>query len=81
MADTTSFTFAGGESKAVPGSYIEFAERLVLPEFRHLDAAEVRNQRNNQNMDMESAGFPSALTFSTLLLCRFMNGTDGMVLK
>ena len=36
VADSVDFCFAGGEQRAVPGSYIEFAERLVLPEFQHL---------------------------------------------
>jgi hypothetical protein len=34
VADRVSQCFAGGETRLVPGAYIEFAERLVLPEFR-----------------------------------------------
>lgn len=33
MADRVSYCFAGGETQLVPGAYIEFAERLVLPQF------------------------------------------------
>ena len=36
QADRVSFCFAGGETRLVPGSYIEFAERLPLPQFAHL---------------------------------------------
>lgn len=36
VADRVSFTFAGGETELVPGAYIEFAERLVLPQFAGL---------------------------------------------
>lgn len=36
QADRVSFSFAGGETRLVPGAYIEFAERRVLPQFAHL---------------------------------------------
>ena len=36
VADRVSFAFADGETQLVPGAYIEFAERRVLPEFAHL---------------------------------------------
>ncbi len=39
QADRVSFSFAGGETRLVPGAYIEFAERLVLPQFEHLKAS------------------------------------------
>ncbi len=41
VADTITFTFAGGEVKRVPASYIEFAERLVLPIYSDLHSNEV----------------------------------------
>ena len=31
-----TYSFADGQDRPVPGAYIEFAERLVLPEHRHL---------------------------------------------
>lgn len=36
IADRVSYTFAGGDAELVPGSYIEFAERKVLPQFAGL---------------------------------------------
>ena len=39
QADRVSFCFAGGETRLVPGAYIEFAERRVLPQFAHLKAS------------------------------------------
>ena len=36
MSDAVSFTFANGEAGPVPGAYLEFAQRLPLPEFAHL---------------------------------------------
>lgn len=41
MADRVSFSFAGGETQMVPGSYIEFAERLVLPQYKDLMVSRV----------------------------------------
>ena len=36
VADRISYCFAGSETELVPGSYVEFAERLVLPQFAGL---------------------------------------------
>ena len=36
VADRVNVCFACGESALVPGAYIEFAERLPLPQFAHL---------------------------------------------
>lgn len=41
VADTVTFTFAGGEVEQVPASYIEFAERLVLPVHADLHSDQV----------------------------------------
>lgn len=43
VADTVTFTFAGGEVEQVPASYIEFAERLVLPIHGDLHSNQVGN--------------------------------------
>jgi hypothetical protein len=34
VADTAEFVFADGEVEKIPASYIEFAERLPLPEWQ-----------------------------------------------
>uniref|UniRef100_A0A0E0IMV0 2-oxoadipate dioxygenase/decarboxylase n=1 Tax=Oryza nivara TaxID=4536 RepID=A0A0E0IMV0_ORYNI len=36
VADSALFTFADGITESIPRSYIEFAERLVLPQFKDL---------------------------------------------
>lgn len=41
VADSTDFQFSDGIAKPVPCSYIEFAERLVLPQYRNLPDSEV----------------------------------------
>ena len=37
VADPVRITFADGSTGKVSGSYLEFAQRLVLPEFHHLE--------------------------------------------
>lgn len=41
VADSTFFEFSDGITEAVPCSYIEFAERLVLPQYKDLPAEKV----------------------------------------
>lgn len=41
MADAMMFDFADGITESVPCSYIEFAERLVLPQYEKLANQEV----------------------------------------
>lgn len=41
VADSISFKFSDGVTESVPCSYIEFAERLVLPEYKNLPDREV----------------------------------------
>lgn len=41
VAGQVEATFAGGEKIMIPGSYVEFAERRVLPAFRQLPPSEI----------------------------------------
>lgn len=41
VADSFSFQFSDGVTESVPCSYIEFAERLVLPQYKNLRDEEV----------------------------------------
>ena len=43
MADSFSFEFSDGVTDSVPCSYIEFAERTVLPQYKDMPEKEVRN--------------------------------------
>jgi hypothetical protein len=57
MADTISFCFAGGESELVPASYVEFAERLVLPQFADLKVTRpARGCRQDRRHTSEEQG-------------------------
>lgn len=41
VADSVTFQFSHGVTETVPCSYIEFAERLVLPQYKTLPEEEV----------------------------------------
>lgn len=43
VADLVSFQFFDGITESVPCSYIEFAERLVLPQYKNISEREVTN--------------------------------------
>jgi hypothetical protein len=45
--------FAGGEKHVIPGSYVEFAERRVLPQFAHLPEHQI--ERNHRREGFEAA--------------------------
>lgn len=53
IAKMVEAEFMGGQKMEIAGSYVEFAERLVLPEFRHLDPNSI--QRNHRRDGFESA--------------------------
>jgi hypothetical protein len=55
VADRISYCFAGGETQLVPGSYVEWAERQVLPEFASLPAEEVREWHRRDGFETSSA--------------------------
>lgn len=46
VADSVQFRFADGVSRVVPGPYMEFAQRLVLPEFEGVECVEERHRRD-----------------------------------
>lgn len=62
VADSISFQFSDGITESVPCSYIEFAERLVLPQYKNLPETEVSS--------ILSSEFPVlALYYSAYLRC------------
>jgi hypothetical protein len=46
VAQMVDAEFAGGERKSIAGSYVEFAERKVLPEFSGLEKIERQHRRD-----------------------------------
>jgi len=61
LADTFPFHFEGkgggseGEAVTIPGPYIEFAQRLVLPEHAHLPASEIQEHHRRDGFEAGNA--------------------------
>ncbi len=57
----------GVERRQIAGSYVEFAERRVLDEFRHLPASEVKRQHRREGFEAANADriFESTYTAQT----------------
>ncbi|OAY63038.1 hypothetical protein ACMD2_13410 [Ananas comosus] len=55
VADTASFTFADGVTESVPCSYIEFAERLLLPQYKDLREEEVKEFHRRDGFEVGNA--------------------------
>jgi len=47
--------FANGEKHRIPGSYVEFAERRVLPEFAHLLPSEIKREHRREGFEAANA--------------------------
>jgi hypothetical protein len=59
--------FAGGRKVLIPGSYVEFAERRVLPAFAHLPANAIQRQHRREGFEAGNADkiFESTFTSQT----------------
>jgi hypothetical protein len=59
--------FAEGDTHLIPGSYVEFAERRVLPRYQHLTANEIRRQHRREGFEAANADkiFESTYTAQT----------------
>ncbi|CAA0834708.1 Unknown protein [Striga hermonthica] len=55
VADLTSFEFADGISESIPCSYIEFAERLILPQFKNLPEDKVEEFHRRDGFEVGNA--------------------------
>jgi len=55
VADTITFTFSGGEVEKVPASYIEFAQRLILPIHSDLKAHEIHEWHRRDGFEVGNA--------------------------
>lgn len=68
VAEIVDATFAGGEVHPISGSYVEFAERKVLPQFQHLEPSEVRREHRREGFETGNADkiFESTFTSQTV---------------
>ncbi|SEW50252.1 DUF1338 domain-containing protein [Chitinophaga arvensicola] len=55
VAGMITATFAGGETFPIAGSYVEFAERKVLPQFAHLPAQDIRREHRREGFEAGNA--------------------------
>ncbi|KAJ8441308.1 hypothetical protein Cgig2_024820 [Carnegiea gigantea] len=55
VADSMPFHFSDGITKSVPCSYIEFAERLVLPQYKNLPNEEVKEFHRRDGFEVGNA--------------------------
>lgn len=55
VAKLISATFSCGKTQDIPGSYVEFAERLPLPEFAHLPKNELQRVHRREGFEAGNA--------------------------
>ncbi|KAH9609178.1 hypothetical protein KSS87_002404 [Heliosperma pusillum] len=55
VADSRPFKFADGVTKSVPCSYIEFAERLVLPQYKNLPEDQIKECHRRDGFEVGNA--------------------------
>ena len=55
VAHMIEAAFADGDVHQIPGSYVEFAERRVLPEFQHLSLTEIKREHRREGFEAGNA--------------------------
>ena len=65
VAQVLEATFAGDEKLLIAGSYVEFAERKVLPEFTHLNKSELKREHLREGFEANNADKIFESTFTS----------------
>lgn len=55
VAEMIMASFADGDGHSISGSYVEFAERRILPEFSHLKPEEIQRQHRREGFETGNA--------------------------
>jgi hypothetical protein len=55
VAEMQEAVFANGETMPIAGSYVEFSERLILPEFEHLPIADIKAVHRREGFETDNA--------------------------
>lgn len=55
VAEMVEATFAGGKTTQIPGSYVEFAQRLALPRFAHIPVKELKREQMREGFEAGNA--------------------------
>jgi hypothetical protein len=70
VAEMIEAEFAGGEKHMISGSYVEFAERTVLPEFQYLPKHQIKPQHRRDGFEAGNADKIFESTYSSQTLKR-----------
>lgn len=65
VAEMLDAEFANGEKLRISGSYVEFAERKVLPEFAHLPTGQVKRKHRRDGFEAGNADKIFESTYTT----------------
>lgn len=65
VAEMVDATFAAGETHRISGSYVEFAERRILPAFAHLSADQVKRKHRRDGFEAANADKIFESTYTT----------------
>jgi len=65
VAQMIDAQFAGDDTFRIAGSYVEFAERRVLPPFQHLPADQIRREHRREGFETGNADKIFESTFTT----------------
>ncbi len=65
VAQMLEAEFAGGDKHMISGSYVEFAERRVLPEFANLPADQIQRQHRRDGFEAANADKIFESTYTT----------------
>lgn len=65
VAQVIEAPFADGDKHPISGSYVEFAERRLLPSFRHLPANEIKRQHRREGFEAANADKIFESTYSS----------------
>ena len=55
ISKLTTATFSNGDKHQIAGSYVEFAERKILPKFKHLPANEIERKHRREGFEAANA--------------------------
>lgn len=55
VAEMLEAEFSGGDHHAISGSYVEFAERLVLPQFANLEPDQIKREHRREGFEAGNA--------------------------
>jgi hypothetical protein len=65
VAEMLEAPFANGQTHTISGSYVEFAERLVLPQFRHIEPEDLKREHRREGFEAGNADKIFESTYTT----------------